>query len=88
MLLFNATGFWRLIKHFQSLVSPNIVVVYADEDIRTILDTTIKMFENATHVKPIIYIDKEFAYITEKELTGIIEFRPKAHAFIQSFHPS
>jgi hypothetical protein len=75
-------------KAFPSLSSPNIEVVYADVDIRTALDTTIKMLENATHVKPIIYIDKEFAYITEKELTGITEFRTKAHASIQSFNPS
>jgi D-ribose pyranose/furanose isomerase RbsD len=80
---------WILVvdKAFPSLSSPNIEVVFADVDIPTALDTTIKMLENATHVKPIIYIDKEFAYISENELEGITEFRTKAHASIHSFNP-
>jgi D-ribose pyranose/furanose isomerase RbsD len=80
---------WILVvdKAFPSLSSPNIEVVFADVDIRTAIDTTIKMLENATHVMPIIYIDKEFAYISENELKGITEFRKKAHASIHSFNP-
>ena len=46
-------------------------VINTDERLLTVLRYTLQKINESTHVKPIIYTDKEIGYITESQSPGV-----------------
>jgi hypothetical protein len=64
---------WILVvdKAFPMQTSPGMEVINTDERLLTVLRYTLQRIHESTHVKPIIYTDKEIGYITEAQSPGV-----------------
>lgn len=71
---------WILVvdKAFPEQSSPGMKYLYVEEDLLPTLKYVLGALDKSTHVKPIIYRDKELAYITEEQVAGIETFRTQA----------
>ncbi len=71
---------WILVvdKAFPEQSSPGMKYIYVEQDLLPTLDHVLGALDKSTHVKPIIYQDKELSYITEKQVAGIDAFRTTA----------
>lgn len=71
---------WILVvdKAFPEQSSAGMKYLYVEQDLLPTLDYVLEKVEASTHVKPIIYQDKELSFITEEQLEGIEEFRKEA----------
>jgi L-fucose mutarotase/ribose pyranase (RbsD/FucU family) len=80
---------WILVvdKAFPALSSKDIEVVNTDTSMTTVLKKTLDLTARSSHVKPIVYIDQEFAFITEGQIPGIENIRRDLHASIMEFQP-
>jgi hypothetical protein len=68
---------WILVvdKAFPEQSSPGMKYMYVEQDLLPTLEYVLGALDNSTHVKPIIYQDKELSYITEEQVPGIEAFR-------------
>lgn len=80
---------WILVvdKAFPALSSKDIEVVSTDASMATVLKKTLDLTARSSHVKPIIYVDQEFDFITEGQIPGIDNIRRDLHASILEFQP-
>lgn len=80
---------WILVvdKAFPALSSKDIEVINTDASMTTVLKKTLDLTVRSLHVKPIVYVDQEFAFITEGQIAGIENIRKDLHASIQEFQP-
>lgn len=68
---------WILIvdKAFPMLNAPGIKVIYANEDLLAVLKYTLDKIDSSSHVRPIVFIDKELQYITSQQDAGVDSYR-------------
>lgn len=68
---------WILVvdKAFPEQSSPGMKYLYVDQDLIPTLNHVLEALDQSTHVKPIIYQDKELSYISEDQVMGIDAFR-------------
>ncbi|RLD68960.1 MAG: hypothetical protein DRJ29_03240 [Bacteroidetes bacterium] len=71
---------WILVvdKAFPEQSSPGMKYIYVEQDLLPTLDHVLGALDKSTHVKPIIYQDKELSYIAEEQVSGIEAFRSAA----------
>lgn len=71
---------WILVvdKAFPEQSSPGMKYIYVDQDLLPTLDHVLGALDLSTHVKPIIYQDKELSFITSNQVPGIDAFRSEA----------
>ena len=64
---------WILVvdKAFPEQSSPGMEYIYANEKLLPVLKQVLNKIHQSTHVKPIIYQDKELNYITEDQAKGV-----------------
>lgn len=77
---------WILVtdKAFPEQNSPGFEYVYVDEPILPVFKKVLDQVNSSSHVKPIIYRDKELDYITEEQAKGVTLFRQEATKIIGS----
>lgn len=82
---------WILIvdKAFPALNAPGMEVIYADDNLLSVLKYTLNKIDSSSHVRPIIYIDKEIQFITPQFEKGINAFRDSFKNIVnnQPLHP-
>jgi D-ribose pyranose/furanose isomerase RbsD len=68
---------WILVvdKAFPEQSSPGMKYLYVDQDLIPTLNLVLEALDQSTHVKHIIYQDKELSYISEDQVMGIDAFR-------------
>jgi D-ribose pyranose/furanose isomerase RbsD len=68
---------WILIvdKAFPMQNSSGITYINSNENLLPVLTYVLGKIDSSSHVKPIIYQDKELSFITEAQLNGVGEFR-------------
>jgi len=68
---------WILVvdKAFPAQNSPGIETINTDIGLIEVLKFTLQQIDSSTHVKPIIYCDKELEYITTSQVASIDSFR-------------
>jgi hypothetical protein len=68
---------WILVvdKAFPMQASQGMEVINTDEKLLPVLRYTLDRIDRSTHVKPVIYTDKEIGYITESESRGVGDYR-------------
>jgi hypothetical protein len=71
---------WILVvdKAFPEQSSPGMKYFYVEQDLLPTLEYVLEKVEASSHVKPVIYQDKELSYITEEQIEGIDAFRSEA----------
>jgi len=76
---------WILVvdKAFPEQSSPGMKYIYVEQDLLPTLDQVLQALDGSTHVKPIIYQDKELSYITEEQVKGIEQFRTGAASLLE-----
>lgn len=75
---------WILVvdKAFPEQSSQGMKYLYVEEDLLPTLEYVLEKVEASSHVKPIIYQDKELSYITEDQINGIDAFRSEAQKIL------
>jgi len=75
---------WILVvdKAFPEQSSAGMKYIYVEEDLLPTLEYVLEQVEASSHVKPIIYRDKELSFITEAQLEGIDSFRDKSESLL------
>lgn len=58
--------------------------IYANENLLPVLKEVLTQVNSSTHIKPIIYQDKELSFITENQAKGVKEFVTGAKAILGS----
>ncbi len=68
---------WILVvdKAFPEQSSVGMKYLYVEQDLLPTLEHVLGVLDKSTHVKPIIYQDKELSYIAEEQVRGIEDFR-------------
>lgn len=68
---------WILIvdKAFPLQTTDGVNMIYAEEELLDVLKYTLSRIEESNHIKPVIYNDKELAYINEDLVPGIDRYR-------------
>ena len=71
---------WILVvdKAFPEQSSPGMKYLYVEQDLLPTLEYVLEKVEASSHVKPIIYQDKELSFITGNQVEGIEAFRTEA----------
>jgi hypothetical protein len=71
---------WILVvdKAFPEQSSAGMKYLYVEQDLLPTLEYVLDAVTASSHVKPIIYQDKELSYISEEQVPGIEEFRSQA----------
>lgn len=75
---------WILVvdKAFPAQNAPGIHVVNTGEELLPVLKYTLDQISKSTHVKPIIYTDKELNFITPELEAGIEPFKKSLHEVV------
>ncbi len=68
---------WILVvdKAFPEQSSPGMKYIYVEGELLPTLEYVLEQVEASSHVKPIIYRDKELSFISEEQAPGIDAFR-------------
>lgn len=68
---------WILVvdKAFPLQTSGGMEYVYADESLLPVLTQVLDQLKDESHIKPILFRDKELAYISERQAGGVQEYR-------------
>jgi hypothetical protein len=71
---------WILVvdKAFPEQSSSGMKYIYVEQDLLPTLEHVLGALDKSTHVKPIIYQDKELSFIAEEQVAGIEAFRSAA----------
>jgi hypothetical protein len=80
---------WVLVvdKAFPSQNSEGIITIHTGEDLFGVLSHTLKEVDQATHVKPIVYTDKELNFITSEMVSQIDEYRGRLDEMLRPYDP-
>jgi len=75
---------WILVvdKAFPAQNAAGIVTINTAEDLLPVLEYTMKQIEASTHVKPIVFTDKELNYISVKQVPEIEKFKADLFSLI------
>jgi len=76
---------WILVvdKAFPEQSSPGMKYLYVDEDLLPTLSYVLEEVEASSHVRPIIYRDKELNYISIEQVPGIDAFRTQSNSVLE-----
>jgi len=76
---------WILVvdKAFPEQSSPGMKYIYVEQDLLPTLKYVLDQVEVSSHVKPIVYRDKELSYITDEQVPGISAFRTESETLLE-----
>ncbi|MEN8204147.1 MAG: hypothetical protein ABFS28_16230 [Bacteroidota bacterium] len=76
---------WILVvdKAFPEQSSAGMKYIYVEQDLLPTLRYVLEKIESSSHVKPIIYRDKELSFIKEEQVAGIDTFRDKSESLLE-----
>ncbi len=76
---------WILVvdKAFPEQSSPGMKYLYVDEDLLPTLSYVLEKVETSSHVRPIIFRDKELGYISNDQVPGIDAFRTQSKSVLE-----
>ena len=76
---------WILVvdKAFPEQSSPGMKYIYVEEELLPTLDYVLAQVEASSHVRPIIYRDKELNFINEDQVPGIEAFRTQSNILLK-----
>jgi hypothetical protein len=78
---------WVLVvdKAFPEQSSPGMTYLYVEQELLPTLHEVLEVIESSTHVKPVIYRDKELEYLTNQQVQGIEDFKAESNRVLESY---
>lgn len=78
---------WVLVvdKAFPEQSSPGMTYLYVEQDLLPTLLEVLEMLGSSTHVKPVIYRDKELEFLTDQQVPGIEVFKAESNQMLKSY---
>lgn len=76
---------WILVvdKAFPEQSSAGMQYIYVEEELLPTLEYVLEILDQSSHVKPLIYRDKELSFIGEEQVEGIEAFRSAADKVLE-----
>ena len=62
---------------YPAQTAPGLQVIYAPEDLPTVLQTVLNKLNHCKHIRPIVYQDQELQFLDDRLAPGISAFRNK-----------
>jgi len=80
---------WILIvdKAFPAQNANGMITIDTKESLRDVLLFTLQHIATSTHVKPVVYADKEFAYLNSEQVSNIDEYRHARADILGKYNP-
>jgi L-fucose mutarotase/ribose pyranase (RbsD/FucU family) len=80
---------WILIADaaYPAYSSTGVEIILTEDDHFSVLKSTLKAIDKSGHVRPVIYLDKELASISDKQAPGISKFRKKLDSLLDKLEP-
>ena len=80
---------WILIADaaYPAYSSMGVEIVLTEDDLISVLKSTLKALDKSGHVRPDIFLDKELGYISEQQAPGISKFRKKLDSALHKLEP-
>ncbi len=80
---------WILVvdKAFPAQTASGIRTIDTGENLPDVLSFVLEQIESSTHVKPIVYTDKELSYITSDLVVNIDDYRSELDKIIRQYDP-
>lgn len=80
---------WILVvdKAFPAQNADGITIINTGENLLDVLDITLQEVEHSTHVRPIVYTDKELNFIHQEQIKGIDSYRKSLDKTIEKYNP-
>lgn len=80
---------WILIvdKAFPLQNSAGIITINTHQDLLKVLDYTLSQIDSSSHVKPLIFTDKELNYISKEQVENIGDYRTALLKSIGKYQP-
>jgi len=80
---------WILIvdKAYPSQSANGITTINTNEDLLSVLNFTLEQLKSCSHVKPVVFTDKELNYITKNQVPDIESYRTNLYKSIGNLHP-
>ncbi len=81
---------WILVvdKAFPAQNADGITTINTGEDLLDVLSYTLQEIDQSSHVKPIVYTDKELDFITSELVGNIDDYRSKLDEIIGQYNPT
>lgn len=80
---------WILIADsaYPSYSQAGAKIILTENDYFTVLKSTLRAIQKAGHIRPILYLDKELDYLSDKQAPGIAKFRKKLDSMLDDMEP-
>ena len=80
---------WILIvdKAFPAQNTDGVITLDTKENLNDVLSFTLQQIASATHVKPIVYTDMEFAYLNSEQVSAIDEYKNARVEILEKYNP-
>jgi len=80
---------WILIvdKAFPAQNTDGVITIDTKENLQDVLSFTLQQIAAATHVKPLVYTDTEFAYLNSEQVSGIDEYKKARAKILEKYNP-
>ena len=80
---------WILIvdKAYPSQSATGITTINTNEDLLPVLNFTLEQLTSCSHVKPVVFTDKELNYISKDQVPDIESYRTNLYQRIGNLHP-
>lgn len=76
---------WILVvdKAFPEQSSPGMKYIYLEEELNPVLSRVLEVIDSSSHVTPAVFRDRELAFITEEQASGIETFRKETEKVLK-----
>jgi D-ribose pyranose/furanose isomerase RbsD len=80
---------WILIADaaFPAYSNSGTEIILAEDDHLSVLKSMLRSIEKSGHIRPVIYLDQELAYVSDKQSPGISKFRKKLNDQLEKLKP-
>jgi len=80
---------WILIvdKAFPSQNTDGVITIDTKDNLQDVLSFTLQQITASTHIKPLVYTDKEFAYLNSEQVSAIDEYKNARDGILEMYNP-
>jgi D-ribose pyranose/furanose isomerase RbsD len=80
---------WILIvdKAFPAQNTDGVITIDTKENLQDVLSFTLQQIGASKHVKPIVYTDREFAYLNAEQVRAIDKYRQVRAGILEKYNP-
>ncbi len=66
--------------------NPGIETIYTDKGQVEVLEHVLQELENASHVRPVVLVDRELEFVSETDASGVNRYRTRLNELLEGKH--